>query len=241
MPGGEDVLATDESPGVREVSRSIQRRLLPRNAPKVEGYEIAAGTSLEDDGDGRSLWDVFSLGDGTTALVSLTARNGSFPRSCSLAVARALLRELARREDRLTEVLRRANEGIANSAAPGMDQVVECAIVVPSGNELLWSGAGRSPGAVLRRDGNFEELPSQGPPLGMMGGFRYGTRRVEVGPGDVILVLSEASTGLFRGAADLVVTLQGKPVGEIVSTVHRALRKTDDEVPETTVLYARKT
>lgn len=114
-------------------------------------------------------------------------------------------------------------------------------MLVVSDGEVVWTGAGRPAGAVLRRDGNYEELSSHGPPLGMMGGFRYGTDRIELGQGDVVLVLSEASRGLFRGAADLVATLQGKPVGQVVSTVHRALRKAHGSaVPETTVLYARK-
>lgn len=224
-----------------EISRLLQRGLLPRNAPGVEGYDIAAGTSLEEDGEGRTVWDSFELADGRTALVSLVVRGHGLPPSHHLAVARALFRELARGEDDLAELLRRVNEGIAESAADEMEQYVECGIVVPSGDEVLWTGAGKPPGAVLRRDGNFEELPSHGPPLGMMGGFRYGTHRIDVGPGDVVLVLSDASQGLFRGAADLVATLQGKPVGEVVSTVHRALRKAHDSaVPETTVLYARK-
>lgn len=225
----------------REISRTLQRGLLPRNAPKVEGYEIAAGTSLEDDGEGRTVWDTFSLTDGRPALVSLLVRGHGLPPSHYLGVARALLRELARGEARPTELLRRVNEGVADSVIHDGEYSVECGMLVLSDGEAVWTGAGRPAGAVLRRDGNFEELPSHGPPLGMMGGFRYGTERIELGQGDVVLVLSEASRGLFRGAADLVATLQGKPVGEVVSTVHRALRKAHESaVPETTVLYARK-
>lgn len=226
---------------VLEISRLLQRGLLPRNAPKVEGYEIAAGTSLEDDGEGRTAWDTFTLEDGRTALVSLLVRGLGLPPSHYLGVARALIRELARGEARPMELLRRVNEGVADSVIHDGEYSVECGMLILSGDEIFWTGAGRPAGAVLRRDGNFEELPSHGPPLGMMGGFRYGTDRIELGQGDVVLVLSEASRGLFRGAADLVATLQGKPVGEVVSTVHRALRKAHEAaVPETTVLYARK-
>lgn len=239
---GEDVSpARDGDGNEAALSRRLQRGLLPRNAPKVEGYDIAAGTSLEEDGEGRTVWDAFRLSDGRTAMVSLLVKGSGLPPSYHLGVARALLRELARGEEELTELLRRVNEGIADAALEEGEQFVECGVLVPSGGEILWTGAGRSPGAVLRRDGNFEELPSHGPPLGMMGGFRYGTYRIELGAGDVALVLSEASKGLFRGAADLVATLQGKPVGDVVSTVHRALRKAhESSVPETTVLFARK-
>ena len=75
----------------------------------------------------------------------------------------------------------------------------------------------------------------------MMDGFRFGTQDVSIGVGDMIVVLSHGSTGLFRGAADLVATLQQKPAGEVVSTVHTAIRKAQgEEADETTVLFMRK-
>jgi len=232
---------SESGQSVWEISRVLQRALMGRNAPKVEGYDIATGTSLEEEGEGRTLWDALPLADGRTALVSLLTRGTGLPPAHHLGVARALLREVGRNTGELTEITRRVNEGMAGAGLEDFDQHVECGILVLDGETLLWTGAGRSPGAILRRDGNFEELPSHGPPLGMMGGFRYGTHRTSMGPGDVALVLSEASTGLFRGAADLVSTLHGKPVAEVVQTVHRAIRKARDGAPpETTVIYARK-
>lgn len=226
---------------IRRLGRDVQRALLPRNAPKVEGYEIAAGTNLEADGDGRSVWDAVTLSGGRTALVSLLAREGGFPVPCRLAVARALLRALASEEEEPAELLRRVNDAMADASVEGSGQSVECGILVPAPDGLHWSGSGRPPAAVLRRDGNLEDLPPGGPPLGVMGGFRFSNEVLELGSGDVALVLSEASKGLFRGAADLVATLQGKPAGEVVAAVHRGLRKALDEAPpETTVLYVRK-
>ena len=56
-----------------------------------------------------------------------------------------------------------------------------------------------------------------------------------------MVVLSGGSQGLFRGAADLVASLQGKPVGEIVGMVQKALKKAQPEDPvETSILFIRK-
>ena len=80
-----------------------------------------------------------------------------------------------------------------------------------------------------------------GPPLGMLDGFQYGTQEYEIGTGDMVIVVSTVSTGLFRGAADLVSTLQQKPAGEVVATVHKAIRKLQGEdTQEITVLFMRK-
>ena len=75
----------------------------------------------------------------------------------------------------------------------------------------------------------------------MLDGFQYGTEEFQIGTGDMVIVLSTGSTGLFRGAADLVSTLQQKPAGEVVATVHKAIRKLQgDDSEETTVLFMRK-
>jgi serine phosphatase RsbU (regulator of sigma subunit) len=109
------------------------------------------------------------------------------------------------------------------------------------GRGLEWASAGRVPCGVIRRGGVFEEFGSHGPPLGMMEGFQYGGEMLEVSNGDTAIVLSHASTGLFRGAADLVAQIHGKPAGDVVSTLHRSIRKAQGSHPEEIlVLFVRK-
>ena len=110
---------------------------------------------------------------------------------------------------------------------------------MPEGIE--WASAGRVPGGIIRREGTFEEFGAHGPPLGMMGGFKYNVQKFAMNAGDTAFVLSHASQGLFLGAADLVAQLHGKPAGEVVATLHRAIRKAQgEEHTETSVLYVRK-
>jgi len=231
----------DQYLSAQEISRVIQRGLLPSEAPRISGFDIAAGTSLVEDGPGRTLWDFFQLRGGRTGLVSLNVQGAGLPPGYYLAVTRSLLRELGRDHDDLQGLLARVNSGLAAAAVEGMDQFVEAGILLPSDGGVEWAGAGRCSGAVIRRNGLFDEFSTHGPPLGMMEGFIYGTERMELGAGDAVIVLSEVSQGIFRGAADLVASLQGKPVGEVVSTLHKALAKArpDDSV-EASVLFVRK-
>ena len=229
------------NPSHDEISRVIQRGLLPSGAPRVPGFDIAAGTSLTEDGPGRTLWDFFHLKGGGTGLVNLNVQGDGLPAAHYLAVARSLLRELGRDHGDLQGFLARVNSGLATAVADGMDQYVEAGVLLPSEGGVEWAGAGRCPGAVIRRNGVFEEFTTHGPPLGMMDGFLYGTERLELGAGDAVIVLSEVSQGVFRGAADLVASLQGKPVGEVVSTLHKALAKAHpDSSVEASVLFVRR-
>ena len=226
---------------VQEISRKIQRGLLPSEAPRIPGLRSCC---RYQPGRGRArahVWDFFQLRDGRTGLVNLNVQGDGFPPAHYLAVARSLLRELGKDHDDLLGFLARVNSGLATAVVDGVDQYVEAGILLPSEGGVEWAGAGICPGAVIRRDGVFQEFASHGPPLGMMDGFLYGTERLELGAGDSVIVLSEVPQGMFRGAADLVSSLQGKPVGEVVTTLHKALAKAQPENPaETSVLFVRK-
>ena len=226
-----------------DVSRSLRQALLPRNAPRVEGYDIGAGTMIDERGRGATVWGWLLLPDGRTALVTLDVRADGFPPAVHLATVRGVLRAVVAEGGGLDSVLVRRNTTMADCAVDEASQHVECGILVVEvdGGQVEWASAGRVPCGLIRRDGAFEELAFHGPALGMMEGFQYGSERLDMGVGDTAIVLSHASTGLFRGAADLVAQIHGKPAGEVVSTLHRGIRKAQGEVPEEiSVLFVRK-
>lgn len=224
-----------------EVSRVMQAGLLPSSAPRVEGFDVAAGTTTEEAGRGGSVWDWLILGDGRTALLTLDVRQDGFPAAHHLGVARAVLRGLAADHATPSQLLVKSNEALSAAAIEGLDQFVEVGILVMGPEGVEWASAGRVPGGLIRRNGTFEEFSAHGPPLGMMGGFKYKRQSLTMGSGDTAFVLSHASPGLFLGAADLMAQLHGKPAGEVVTTLHKAIRKAQgDQRTETSVLYARK-
>lgn len=241
--GGEGVRDADVGAdgGFHAVSRVLQAVLLPAVAPRVEGFDVAAGTTTEETGRGGSVWDWVTLRDGRIAFLTLDVRQEGLPPAHLLGVARTVIRGLAADYAALPEILAKANEALSAAALDGFDQFVEVGMLVARPDGVEWASAGRVPGGVIRRGGALEEFEAHGPPLGMLGGFKYSVQEVTVSAGDAVLVLSHASHGLFLGAADLVAQLHGKPSGELVTTLHRTIRQAHgDERTETSVLYARK-
>jgi CRP-like cAMP-binding protein len=223
-----------------EVSRFMQAGLLPRVAPRIDGFDVAAGTTTEEVGRGGSVWDWVELG-GRTALVTMDVRQEGFPPAYQVGVARAVLRSVAKVESTLPGLLARMNDALADAAVEGLDQYVDVGLLVADAGGVEWASAGRVPGGIIRRDGTFDELAAHGPPLGMLAGFKYGAQRLTMSSGDTAFVLSHGSQGLFLGAADLMAQLHGKPAGEVVATLHKAIRKAQGgDRAETSVLYARK-
>lgn len=230
----EDVLA---------VSRAMQEALLPSTAPRVQGYDLAAGTTTEPSGFGGSVWDWVELDGGRVALLTFDVRQDGFPPAYHVGATRAVVRSFGPGIASVKELLARTNDALARSALEGIDQFPELGVmIVQPGGGIEWGSAGRVPGGIIRRDGSFEELGAHGPPFGMMEGFRYNSQRFTLNAGDTVFVLSHAAPGLFLGAADLMAQLHGKPAGEVVTTLHRAIRRAQGGAArrETSVLYARR-
>jgi hypothetical protein len=207
----------------------------------VAGWDVAAGTAREDDGPGESLWDWISLAEGRTGILAYHVEGSAAMTAHLLYAVRAVVRAVALSSPAPRELVARSNAALARAAIPDRNAFVRCGLVIPGAEILEWTGAGRVPAGIIRREGTFEELPSHGPPMGMMDGFRYARESIPVGPGDVFIMLSRGSSGLFRGAADLVAQVQGRTAGEVVSTLHGAIRKAHQgQERDTSVVFARK-
>ena len=173
--------------------------------------------------------------------MTLSGTPKDFPAAHSLAMARAFIRELAGDGPALDGLLRRVNTAVARTFVPALEGPVDCGILVLGEERTSWLGAGTVHAGVLRRDGTLEELPSGGPPLGLLDGFRYTVTDVSFHTADVIVALSHGTRGLFRGAADVVAELHGKPAGHVVSRLQSALQKAQGQgAGEHSVLFVRK-
>ena len=224
---------------IRE-SVTLRNVLLPREAPTVTGYDVAGGTSTHEEGHGDTLWDHFELRDGRRGFTVLKAGSGSLPAGFYLGMGRALMRGLAPTHDSVEGLLASVNKTLAAGAPEASHQVLDCGVVLPTEDGVEWCIAGSALSGVIGRDGSFVELGSNGPPLGMMEGFQYRSNHHPMSVGDSCVTLSHASSGLFKGTADLVAGLVGKPAGEVVSTVHKAIRQAQGDDAEVSVLFLRR-
>jgi CRP-like cAMP-binding protein len=231
-------ISTDDDP--YRVSREIRQGMLPRELPTIAGYDVAGGTAAEPDGRGQTAWDVVETPLGTV-LALMEVRQEGLPPAHLLGLARTALRAAAPGAPSLQALLASANDAVAGSLPEEVEQSVDCALLLPGADTLRWSCAGQLQGAVLRRDGSVHPLRSHGPDLGVMEGFSYGEEEVPLGNGDAVLALSVESQGLFRGATDLVGQLHGTAGGQVVSLVHKALRKAQaPDVRDVSAVYLRR-
>lgn len=216
------------SSALGQFSRLVHRGLLPRHPPILEDWEIAAGSAVDDEAIGASYWDGLVISERVALLAVMDVKGTGLPPAYLLGVTRALLRTVGGEEDAFEELLTRLNHATHENLFEGVDECVECGVLRLSPEGVSWSGAGDQPAVVIRVSGETEELKTHGPPLAILPRFEYGTTRVDLAQGDIVLAFSEADQGIIRGAVDLINARRDSGLDAIAGMLRSALLKAAD-------------
>lgn len=222
-------------------SVTAAREGLERSLPRVDGFDVAGGSAPNWSGIEVSAWEALRFSDDRVGLVALALQGDRVPPPHKVAVTRALCMKFSLAGESPETLLARVNDSLYGNQVPSGVQLVEAGMLVPQGDAVLWSNAGGLKCAILRTDGTFNEFSDHGPPLGMVAGFQHESERIPIGSGDMVLVLSGGSRGLFRGAVAAVSNLGTTAAGEVVERVQRAIRGAQESDPDkATVLFLRR-
>jgi PAS domain S-box-containing protein len=172
------------------VARMIQHTLLPKSAPELRSYHIAAyyRPAREVSGD---FYDFLELEDGRLGLVVGDASGKGIPAAMVMANTRSVLRTSAQGGDLAPgQVLAEANEILFPDIPPNMFVTCFYAILDPKSGSLTYANAGHDL-PYLHRNGDAEELRARGVPLGLMPGMSYEEKEVVVDVGESVLFYSD--------------------------------------------------
>jgi serine phosphatase RsbU (regulator of sigma subunit)/predicted ester cyclase len=173
------------------VARSIQQASLPKELPKLEGWEIAPyyQPAREVGGD---FYDVLELKDGRLGIVVGDATSKGVPAALVMASARSMLRAVAQASNSPGDVLRRVNNPLVTDIPPNMFVTCFYGVLEPSSGSLTYANAGHDL-PYLRRSGggDAEELRARGMPLGLMPGMSYEEGEVSLREGNCLLFYSD--------------------------------------------------
>jgi len=151
------------------------------------------------------------------------------PAALFMAVTKTLIKGIASRETPPSEVLTRVNRELCTENSAAMFVTVFCGTLDLRSGELRYSNAGHNPPLAVRRGGGAEWLDvPPGLVLGVDVDSTYDTRTGRLGPGDMLLVYSDAVTEamnpqrqLFSDARpkDVAAQCSGKATAETVQAV----------------------
>jgi serine phosphatase RsbU (regulator of sigma subunit) len=224
-------------------AQQVQLGLLPHETPLVPGYELA-GSCLPGPAVGGAFYDWYAADDGV--VLTLADVTGTGPAAAILAAAvRALLRGSAFGEDLDRAML---DAGAVLQADPSGSRLSATAFharLEPATGRLVYGDAGHGLTLVVRADGTWERLTTLGPPLGVSDEAARDLAETHLGPGDLLVALSEGVLDLFDGTTRCLPLLAGELLDSpgADEAVQRLLRLAAVAVPrrdDLTVLALRR-
>jgi serine phosphatase RsbU (regulator of sigma subunit)/ketosteroid isomerase-like protein len=174
-----------------QVARSIQHASLPKEVPRLEGWQISPfyKPAREVGGD---FYDFHLLPEGRLGVVVGDATGKGVPAALVMSTTCGMLQLAARALDSTSpgEVLAQVNETLFARIPANMFVTCFYAILDPNSGRFTYANAGHDL-PYLWHGGHTEELRARGMPLGLMPDMSYEEKEIVLEPRDNVLLYSD--------------------------------------------------
>jgi integral membrane sensor domain MASE1/anti-sigma regulatory factor (Ser/Thr protein kinase) len=179
----------------RGIAHTFQTELLPPALPEIPHMEAAAWyrAGAPEQEVGGDFYDVFEASPGRWVAV-IGDVCGKGPEAASLtALARYTLRAVGRQPIEPSEALRTLNDAILEQRSDQRFMTVVLAQVIADDDAhvVTVSNGGHPLPLLLRANGELREVGRAGTLLGIYGDPRLANHRVEMEPGDALILLTD--------------------------------------------------
>jgi hypothetical protein len=212
-----------------QTAREVQAGLLPRETPRITGWQFAASwrPAREVAGD---YYDFIPLDQGRLGVVMADVSDKGMPAALFMALTRSIVRASAAQAHGPSESMALANRLLSADAHSGMFVTLFYGLLQPETGAFTYVSAGHDPALWYRagRD-DLQSLSRTGAALGIFPDELFDQQAIRLNPGDWVLLYTDGLTdasntdgnrfGLERvqrvllshrhaGAAELVVALE---------------------------------
>lgn len=209
----------------------IQQKLLPDEAPQVEGYELA-GRSIPAQSIGGDYFDFLVLGSQRIGTCVADVSGKGLPAALLMANVQAALRANAHMYSDAAECLTALNRLLYRSMRRGSFVTLVYGILDPRAHTIDLANAGHNRPLVCRADGAVERIDTAGFLAGVLAEVDLPSASVELERGDLLFLYSDGVSEAMNaereefGEARLIDALsraRGEGAAEIVEEVIKAV------------------
>lgn len=193
---------------------NLQKHLLPRELPRMEGWEIATHYQVGP-WPGGDYYDFLPLPDGRLLFLVGDGSDEGAPSSVLVALVRATMHScpLSSGQERLPFcpmqgavirpphiVLGNLNRVLTENSLEEQHMTMFCGVLDPRGGQLHYANAGHLPPCLWRASERRVDVlrDASGLPLGLGHSSTYAQRRTELEPGDVLVAYSDGLTAALN-------------------------------------------
>ena len=212
----------------------IQRRLLPASQPSVPGYDVA-GVCIPASVVGGDFFDWYPIGRMFQVVLADVMGKG-----IAAAIIGASVRSLMRGASRYNDVEATVNR-VGQTMEADLDETSTFVTMLvgrldPGSGTLTYVDAGHGIGGIVTREGKAHQFVSDGVPMGVPFADPWRADRVELGPGDTFVALSDGLLDLFPTIEEareairevVVSSSSAQEIVDVVASYSRDHQATDD-------------
>jgi serine phosphatase RsbU (regulator of sigma subunit) len=176
----------------KQFADTMQRSLLPRSRPVVEGLEVGEVYEPSARVDvGGDVYDFLALEDGRLAVVLGDVTGHGVDATADMAMAKFVFRSLAREHPEPADFLASANEVICSEIGPGKFISMSYVVVDGRSGRLAGASAGHPAPRIVLADGSTRLLEAHGLVLGIDGGQEYAESHAELPLGASLVLYTD--------------------------------------------------
>ncbi|MET4580116.1 PP2C family protein-serine/threonine phosphatase [Ottowia thiooxydans] len=177
-----------------EIARTMQLSILPRSAPPTEAAAVSA-LMVPAKEVGGDFYDYFLMKDGRLAMVVADVSGKGIPAAFFMAISRTLLKNIAQFLQEPADIIERLNEQLCAENEQMMFVTVFLCVLDLESGALDYVNAGHNPPLLMRADGAVEDMPrGQNMALAVMEDIKFKQGRVQLNPGDTLLLYTDGVT-----------------------------------------------
>jgi serine phosphatase RsbU (regulator of sigma subunit) len=219
--------------GELETARAIQQGLLPRDAPRLAGYDVA-GWNQPADQTGGDYFGWQDLPDGRVAFTLADVTGHGIGAALIAATCHAYNRASMAEHSDLGAIVGRMNRLLCDDLPPGKLVTFVAAALEPTEGRLELLSAGHGPLLLYTAsDDRVQGFEAHGIPFGIIPTMPYGpAQKIRLAAGDLLVLLTdgffewENAGGDDFGIARLQETIRAArdlPASQIISSLHEAV------------------
>jgi serine phosphatase RsbU (regulator of sigma subunit) len=176
----------------KQFADTMQRSLLPRSRPVIEGLEVGEVYEPSARVDvGGDVYDFLALDGGRLAVVLGDVTGHGVDATADMAMAKFVFRSLAREHPEPGDFLAAANDVICSEIGPGKF-ISMCYVVVDGLNGRVAGASGGHPAPrIVLPDGSTRPLEAHGLVLGIDGGQEYVESYADLPPGASLVLYTD--------------------------------------------------
>jgi sigma-B regulation protein RsbU (phosphoserine phosphatase) len=168
----------------------IQRQLLPKSAPELDGFQIY-GETVPSHSVGGDYYDYLPMGKNRIGFCIGDATGKGVAAALLMANLQATIRSLVLTDKRVQEYQSLANNLLFNSTDIKKFASLFLAVLDTNNKTLSYSNAGHNPPLLISPHGETVQLREGGAPLGIISSLYFREESVYMNEGDILFLYSD--------------------------------------------------